>query len=122
MLLLIILLCDFQLRTKKFYYHIHIAHFITRHLAHHELTQDKIDCRFIDCIAVNQRLQPCPHLIDSMNITLQNLLLQWLRRVSTLWNNILRIIFSWKKKSLNTVWINNRYLDMIFFSKPCSWV
>ena len=34
-----ILLRDFQLRTKKFYYHIHIAHFITRDFAHHELTQ-----------------------------------------------------------------------------------
>ena len=51
-----ILLRDFQLRTKKFYYHIHIAHFITRYFAHHELTQDKIDCRIIDSIAISKRL------------------------------------------------------------------
>ena len=38
-----IFLCDFLLRTKKLYYYIHIAHFITRDFAHHELTQDKID-------------------------------------------------------------------------------
>ena len=74
-----ILLCDFQLRTKKFYYHIHIAHFITRDFAHHELTQDKIDCRIIDSITISKRLQPCLHLLYRMNITLQDLLLQWLR-------------------------------------------
>ena len=75
---LYILLCDFQLRTKKFYYHIHIAHFITRDFAHHELTQDEIDCRLVDGIAVAQRLQPCPHFVNGMYITLQDLLLQWL--------------------------------------------
>lgn len=77
-----ILRCDFQLWTKKFYYHIHIAHFITRDFAHHEFTQDKIDCRFIDGITVTQRLQPCPHLIYRMEITLQDFLLQWLRHLT----------------------------------------
>ena len=49
-----ILLCDFQLRTKKIYYHIHIAHFITRDLAHHKLTQDSIDSRIFYCIAISK--------------------------------------------------------------------
>lgn len=87
---LYILLCDFLLRTKKFYDHIHIAHFITRDFAHHELTQDKIDCRIIDSITITERLQPCLHLLYRMNILenlrkqatslspLQDLLLQWL--------------------------------------------
>ena len=79
---LYILLCDFQLRTKKFYYHIHIAHFITRNFAHHALTQDKIDCRIIDCITITKRLQPCLHLLYRMNITLQDLLLQRLRHLT----------------------------------------
>ena len=60
--------CDFQLRTKKINYHIHIAHLITRHLAHHEFTQDRIYCRFIYRIAITQMLQPCPHLIYRMDI------------------------------------------------------
>ena len=72
-----IFLCDFQLRTKKFYDHIHIAHFITRDFTHHELTQNEIDCRLVYRIAIAQRLQPSFHLIDSMYITLQDLLLQW---------------------------------------------
>ena len=77
-----ILLCDFQLRTKKFYYHIHIAHFITRDFTHHELTQDKIDCRIIDSITISKRLQPCLHLLYCMDITLQDLLLQRLRHLT----------------------------------------
>lgn len=40
----------------------------------------------------------------------------------SLWNNILSIYFSRKKESLNTVRINNRYLNMILFSKSSSWV
>ena len=71
-----IFLCDFQLRKKKFYYHIHIAHFITRNFTHHELTQDKIDCCIIDSITISKWLQPCPHLVDGMYIPLQDLLLQ----------------------------------------------
>ena len=85
--------CDFQLRTKKFNYHIHIAHFITRDLAHHELTQDSIDSRIFYCIAITKRLQPCLHLLYRMNILetlrvqatssspLQDLLLQRLRHL-----------------------------------------
>ena len=46
---------------------IHIAHFITRYLAHHELTQDEIDCSLVYRIAIAQRLQPCSHIIDGMN-------------------------------------------------------
>lgn len=64
----IILLCDLQLRTKKFYHHIHIVHFITRDFTHHELTQDKIDCRIFYCIAVPKSLQPCLHLLYRMDI------------------------------------------------------
>jgi len=77
-----IFLCDFQLRTKKFHYHIHITHFIARHLAHHELTQDSINSRIFYCIAISKSLQPCLHLLYRMNITLQDLLLQWLRHLT----------------------------------------
>ena len=77
-----ILLCDFQLRTKKLYYHIHIAHLITRDFAHYELTQDKIDCRIIDSITISKRLQPFLHLPYRMHITLQDLLLQRLRHLT----------------------------------------
>ena len=62
-----------------FPYHFRITEATRRYFAHHELTQDKIDCSLVDRIAVAQRLQPCPHLIDGMDITLQDLLLQWLR-------------------------------------------
>ena len=58
----------FHLRTKKFYYHIHIAHFITRDFTHHELTQDSINSRIFYCISISKSLQPCPHLIYRMNI------------------------------------------------------
>lgn len=61
-----------------FHYHFRITEATRRHLAHHKLTQDEIDCRLIDSIAIAQRLQPNPHLIDSTDIALQNLLLQWL--------------------------------------------
>ena len=67
--------CDFQLRTKKINYHIHIAHFITRNFTHHELTQDSINSRIFYCISISKSLQPCPHLIYRMNITLQDLFL-----------------------------------------------
>ena len=67
---------------KKFYYHIHIAHFITRNFAHHELTQDKIDCSIIDSITISKRLQPCLHLLYRMHITLQDFLLQRLRHLA----------------------------------------
>ena len=77
-----ILLCDFQLGTKKFYYHIHIAHFITRNFTHHELAQDKIDCCIIDSITISKRLQPFLHLLYRMNITLQDLLLQRFRHLT----------------------------------------
>ena len=69
----------FHLRTKKFHYHIHIVHFITRDFTHHELTQDSIDSRIFYCIALSKSLQPCLHLLYRMNITLQDLLLQRLR-------------------------------------------
>lgn len=69
---------DFQLWTKKIYDHIHAHHTVKRYLAHHELTQDEIDCHFIDRIAVAQRLQPSPHLVDGMDIPLQDLFLQLL--------------------------------------------
>ena len=49
---------------------------IRRHLAHHEFTQDEIDCRLVDRIAIAQRLQPSLHLLYCMDITLQNLFLQ----------------------------------------------
>ena len=75
---LYILLCDLQLWAKKFYYLIHVHCVISRDLAHHELTQDKFDCRLVDCIAVTQRLQPCPHIINRMDTTIKDLLLQWL--------------------------------------------
>ena len=61
---------------KQVYHHFHVHHTVRRYLAHHELPQNKIDCRLIYRIAVAQRLQPSPHLIDGMNITLQDLLLQ----------------------------------------------
>ena len=63
-----IFLCDFQLRTKKFYYHIHIAHFITRHLTHHEFTQDSINSRIFCRIVISKSLQPCLHIFYLMNI------------------------------------------------------
>ena len=75
-----ILRCNFQLWTKRFHYHFHITEATRRHFAHHELTQDEIDCRLVNRIAIAQRLQPSPHLVDGMYITLQDLLLQWLRR------------------------------------------
>ena len=74
---LYILLCDFQLRTKTFNNHIHVHHIISRNLSHHELTQYKFDCRLVYRLAVAQGLQPCPHLIYRMNMTIENLLLQW---------------------------------------------
>ena len=77
-----ILLCDFQLRTKKFYYHIHIAHFITRNFTHHELAQNSINRRIFYCITISKSLQPCLHLIYRMNITLLDLLLQRLRHLT----------------------------------------
>ena len=73
-----ILLCDFQLWTKTLKNHIHVHHIISRNLSHHELTQDKFDCRLVYRIAVAQRLQPCLHLIYRMNMTIKNMLLQWL--------------------------------------------
>lgn len=60
--------CDFQLRTKKINYHIHIAHFITRNFTHHELTQDSINSRFFYCISISKSLQPCPHFVDGVYI------------------------------------------------------
>lgn len=64
-----IFLCDFQLRTKKINNHIRIHHTISRDFAHHKFTQDKIDSRLVNCIAVAQRLQPSPHFIYRMDIT-----------------------------------------------------
>ena len=58
----------FHLRTKKFHYHIHIVHFITRDFAHHELTQNSIDSRIFYCIAISKSLNPCHHLIYRMDI------------------------------------------------------
>ena len=49
-----------------------------RYFAHHELTQDEIDCRLVNRIAIAQRGQPCPHFVDGMDITIKYLLLQWL--------------------------------------------
>ncbi len=72
----------FHLRTKKFYYHIHIALFITRHFAHHELTQDIINSRIFYCVAISKSLQPCLHLLYRMDISLQDLLLQRLRHLT----------------------------------------
>lgn len=77
-----IFFCDLQLRTKKFYYHIHIAHFIIRDLAHHELTQDSINSCIVYCIAISKSLQPCLHLLYRMSITLQDLLPQRLRHLT----------------------------------------
>lgn len=74
---LYILLCDFQLWTQTFNNHIHVHHIISRNLSHYELTQDKFDCHLVNRIAVTQRLQPYPHLIYRMNMTIKNLLLQW---------------------------------------------
>ena len=67
----------FHLRTQKFHYHIRITEATRRHYAHHELTQDEIDCSLVYRIAIAQWLQPSPHLVDGMDITLQDLLLQW---------------------------------------------
>ena len=50
-----------------FLYHFRITEATKRHFAHHELTQDKVDCRLIDGITIAQRLQPSFHLIDSMD-------------------------------------------------------
>lgn len=65
-----------------FHYHFRITYAIRSYFAHHELTQDEIDCRLVYRIAVAQRLQPCPHLCDSMDITLQNLFLQRLSHLT----------------------------------------
>lgn len=62
-----------------FHYHFCIGKATRRHFAHHELTQDEIDCRLVYRIAIAQRLQSSPHLVDGMYITLQDLLLQRLR-------------------------------------------
>ena len=54
------------------------------------ITKDKIDCRFFYRIAVAQRLQPSPHLVDGMDIPLQDLFLQRLCHISNVlnwWNN-----------------------------------
>ena len=85
---LYILRCDFQLRTEKINYHIHVHHVFGRYFAHHEITQNKIDCHLVDRIAVAQWLQPCLHFVDGMNITLQNLLLQGLRYLFDILNTI----------------------------------
>jgi len=61
---------------KRFHYHFHITEATRRHFAHHELTQDEIDCRLVNRIAIAQRLQPSPHLVYRMDITLQDQLLQ----------------------------------------------
>ena len=81
-----ILLCDFQLRTKKFHYLLHVHRVISRDLAHHELTQDRIDCRLADRITVTQRFQPCSHLISSI---------VWTRplRISSLNGSVTSLIF-----------------------------
>ena len=50
------------------HYHFRITEATRRNFAHHELTQNEIDCRFIDGLTVSQRLQPSFHLIDSMDI------------------------------------------------------
>ena len=72
-----ILRCNFQLWTKRFHYHFHITEATRRHFAHHELMQDEIDCRLVYRIAIAQRLQPSPHLVNGMNIAIKNFLLQW---------------------------------------------
>lgn len=53
-----------------FHYHFRITEATRRHFAHHELTQVEIDCRLVYRIAVAQRLQPCPHFVNGMYITL----------------------------------------------------
>ena len=55
-----ILLCDLQLGTKKFYYLVHIHCVISRDLAHHELTQDKIDCRIVLSHGCNPKAAAMP--------------------------------------------------------------
>lgn len=75
---LYVLLCDLQLWTKTFHDNIHVHHITSRNLSHHELTQDKYYCRRVYRIAVPQRLQPSLHIIYRMNMTIKNLLLQWL--------------------------------------------
>ena len=47
-----IFFCNFQLRTKKIYHHFHVHHTVRRDLAHHELTQGKIDSRLVYRITV----------------------------------------------------------------------
>ena len=47
-----------------FHYHFRIGKATRRHFAHHELTQDEIDCRLVYRIAIAQRLQSCLHLIN----------------------------------------------------------
>ena len=79
---LYIFLCDFQLRTKKFYHHIRVHHTVRRNFAHYKLTQDSINSRIIDSITITESLQPCLHLIYRMNITLQDILLQRLRHLT----------------------------------------
>ncbi len=61
-----------------FHYHFRIGKATRRHFAHHELTQDEIDCRLVYRIAIAQRLQSCLHLINCTDITFQDQLLQWL--------------------------------------------
>lgn len=51
-------------------------------LPFYKLTQNKIDCSIVDSITVPKRLQPCLHFIYRMNMTFQNLLLQWLRHLT----------------------------------------
>lgn len=55
-----IFLCGFLMRTKKFYYHVHIAHFITRDFAHHEHTQGSINSHIFYRITISKSLKPCP--------------------------------------------------------------
>ena len=42
----------------------------------------KFDCRIFYCITISKILQPCPHLLYRMEITLQDLLLQRLRHLT----------------------------------------
>ena len=72
------LLCEFQLQTKKFHYPIHVHFVIKRDLALHNLTQEKNDCRIIYRIAVTKRQQPCLRVIYRMSSAFKVLLLQWL--------------------------------------------
>jgi len=64
------------------HYHFRITEATKRHFAHHELTQDEIDCRLIDSITISKRLQPCFHLLYRMNITFQDFLLQRFRHLT----------------------------------------